>query len=524
MIASTESMEPANRSPALLEILRMVDLEKSFGAVKALAGVSISLSAGEIVGLIGANGAGKSTLMAVLAGTTMPDEGHIYLGGESARFGNPRAALAAGIALVPQELHLVESLSVAENVTLGHMPQRRGVLSQRLMQSVTREILVRLGGAEHISPSAKAGDLSPVEQRLVTIARALSWKPRILILDEPSASLPTDTAQSLLPTIRTLTAEGMGVFYVSHRLGEIKELANRVVAMRNGNVVADLSGPDISIDRMVALIGGRERSPVSTRSLSFARSDPSLSARGLYGSRIQNVDIDVFPGEIVGVSGLQGSGRSELFRLLTGVQKPTHGEIDVLGRGPCRSMEEASTRGVGYLAEGRRLMALPGMDVTSNMTISALPELSRLRSFVDRKAERTAAGEMFDRLQITGQPNQDIQTLSGGNQQKIFIGRWLLRHPRLLVLDEPTMGVDVGARAEFHTLLRTLADEGIAILLTSAEPEEIALVCTRAIVLVEGRIAHEFHQPLRADQLIGASYEGHSNHPLGMALAKPEEP
>ncbi len=483
-------------------------VSKSYGIVQALRDITLSFVRGEIVGMIGANGAGKSTLSRVLAGGVAPDAGEVHINGAPLRLGVPRASLEAGIAFVPQELQLVESLSVAENVMLGHLPRRAGILNPRTIERAAAALLSRLGGASEIAPSAEIGALSPVQQRLVTIARALSWRPHVLILDEPTAALPSDTASALLPGVQALAGEGVTVLYVSHRLSEIEALSHRVVAMRNGAVVADRQASEVSIDAMVSLIGGRERQPAAPSHAEIQDRAPVLTARGLSGVQVNDVDLDLRPGEILGVSGLQGSGRSELLRLLVGGQRPTAGSVDMLGGGPCRSVRNASSRGVGYIAEGRSRMTLKGMSVSSNLTVSALPKLTRLRLLISRKAEQAATAEMFETLQIVGRPNEEIGTLSGGNQQKVFLGRWLLRHPKVMVLDEPTAGVDVGARADFHALLRRLSEDGIAILISCAEPEEIALVCTRAIVLVEGRVAHEFHQPLRADHLVGASYSG----------------
>jgi ribose transport system ATP-binding protein len=490
---------------------RTVELEgisKAYDGVQALRDVSLGLTRGEIVGLIGANGAGKSTLSRVLAGAVAPDAGEVRINGVPLRLGAPRASLEAGIALVPQELQLVDTLSVAENVLLGHLPRRAGILNPRAAHRAAAGLLNRLGGTAAIEPDADIGSLSPVQQRLVTIARALSWRPQVLILDEPTAALPSDTASALLPGVRALAAEGVSVLYVSHRLAEVEMLSHRVIAMRNGAVVADRPASEISIDEMVSLVGGSERLPAAPSAAAIQQGVPVLTARGLTGPRVRDVDLDLRAGEILGVSGLQGSGRSELLRLLVGAQQPVAGTVDVLGRGRCHSVRHAASRGVGYIAEGRGLMTLRGMSVTSNLTVAALPKLTRLGPFISRKAEQVATTEMFGQLQIVGQPDEEIGTLSGGNQQKVFLGRWLLRHPQLMVFDEPTAGVDVGARAEFHALLRRLSEDGMAILLSSAEPEEVALVCTRAIVLVEGRVAEEFHRPLKADDLISASYSG----------------
>jgi ribose transport system ATP-binding protein len=488
--------------------VEIVGASKAYGAVQALGDVHLTIRRGEIVGMIGANGAGKSTLSRVLAGAVAPDAGDVLIDGEPMRLGAPRAALDAGIALVPQELNLVDSLSVAENVMLGHMPGRRGFFRVREGGRAAAEVLSRLGGARHIDPGASIAELSPVEQRLVSIARGLSWSPKILILDEPTAALPTDTASALLPSIRGLADSGVTVLYVSHRLREIAELSDRVVAMRNGAVVADRPTAEISIGEMVTLVGGRE-SASDRRVLAVDSAEaPLLTARNLTGLRVHDVDLELRRGEILGISGLQGSGRSELLRLLVGVQRPTGGDVDVLGGGPCGSVRGAAARGVGYIAEGRASMTLPGMSVRSNLTVSALGAMTGVGRLISSRAERRATDEMFRDLQIVGRPDEEIGTLSGGNQQKVFLGRWLLRHPQLMIFDEPTAGVDVGARAEFHRLLGRLSEQGMGILMSSAEPEEIALVCTRAIVLVEGRVAHEFHQPLSAQELVGASYSG----------------
>jgi ABC-type sugar transport system ATPase subunit len=438
-------------------LLETVGIDKRYGAVHALKEVSVRVGPGEVVGLIGANGAGKSTLMKVLAGVVRPDAGRVCLDGEAVSFRTPHDALAAGIVIDPQELNLVDQQSVAENILLGELPTGAPwLVSFRRARSRARELL-DLVGLEDVDPSVPAGALGPVQARLVSIARALAKGPRVLILDEPSAALPTETARSLEPIVRRIAGSGAAVIYVSHRFGEIESLCGRVLAMRDGAVAGELGPGEIAQRTMIGLVGGRaaEREPEPMVADPTAERSTVIRARGLDGVRVKGLDLEVRRGEIVGIGGLHGSGRSELLRLLGGSQPPDGGEVEILGGPAVRSPAQAIRRGVGFIAEGRAKMIFPDLTITANSTISILRDLNRL--MLRPRRESRLAGEVLDRLNLVGARNQPMVALSGGNQQKVCLSRWMLRDVPLLLLDEPTVGIDVGARAEIHGLLRELA-------------------------------------------------------------------
>jgi ABC-type sugar transport system ATPase subunit len=483
-------------------------LDKRYGAVHALKAVDFEIREGEVVGLIGANGAGKSTLVKVLSGQVVPDEGAVQFRGEEVSLGNPREARRLGVAVVPQELALVEDQSVSENMYLGRVPNTFGLVNSRKRDKLTAEWLGAVGLHDSIDPRMMAGDLTTVEQRLVGIAAAISTEPRVLIMDEPSAALPPDAAELLEPIIRRITKSGTSVIYVSHRLGEVQRFSDRVVAMRDGRVVGTLTGAEREIGRMVELVGGRALAEEPELEMQAGLERPRIAeARGLSGARVKDVDLELHEGEILGVGGLFGSGRSELLRLLGGSQRHTGGELEIFGGPAPRSPRAAVKRGVGYLPEGRGAMVLPTMTVAENMTIAALGEVTWFGdSILSYGKEQEIAGEMAKRVNLVGSLGAPILALSGGNQQKAFIGRWMLRRPRLLILDEPTIGIDVHARAEIHRLIRGLAKSGTSVVVACAEPEELVLLCHRVVVMVEGRISREFTAPLVANDVVSASY------------------
>jgi ABC-type sugar transport system ATPase subunit len=493
----------ADQLTARAPLLRMVDIGKSYGAVPALAAANLSIVAGEVVGLIGANGAGKSTLVHVMAGAIRPDEGHLEMDGQPIHFARPIDALGAGVALDTQELNLIEQESVAENLAYGDMPARWGVIDRRGLHARARRLLDRVG-LQEIDPRLGAGLLSPVEARLVSIARVLAREPRLLILDEPSAALPTDTAQHLGPLIREAADAGAAIVYVSHRFEEVREFCDRVIAMRDGRVQGQLRGAEISVGRMIEIVGGRPSELDSAPRPAALDTPVVIRATALTGRRVRGVDLQVHAGEIVGVGGLHGSGRSELLRLLAGAQAPTAGTLEVLDGRPLRSPRDAAQRGVGYLPEGRQLMIFGDLDVTANTTIAVLRAINRL--LTKQARERSLVAEVASRVRLVGAPDAPVATLSGGNQQKVCLARWLVGDVPLLVLDEPTLGIDVAARAEVHDLLRELAGAGKTVIVASAEPEELVSLCDRVIVMVEGSIARELRAPFDADTVVAASY------------------
>jgi ribose transport system ATP-binding protein len=486
---------------------RLTQVAKAYDAVQALRGVTFEIQPGEIVGLIGANGAGKSTLMKVLAGAVSPDSGTIEFFGEEVSFRGPREAVGRGIALVPQELQIVDNQSVASNVFMAGLPATAGLISRRRLREGTEKLLARVG-LERISPATQAGDLTAVEARLVSIAQALAQEPRILILDEPSAALPSDIADLLGPLLADLAASGTAIIYISHRLYEIQQITHRVFAMRDGSRAGDLLGEEIQIPRMVELVGGKALAEEPSRPAADRESaEVVLTARGLCGNLVQDVDLTLHAGEVVGVGGLYGSGRSELLRLLGGNQKVTGGDVEVLGQNVPRSPTEAVSRGIVYVPEERRRMVFAPIDVMGNMTMSILGRLSRRGILVSRKPEREPFARAAKLTQLKGDPDLPISTLSGGNQQKACLARALLTDPKVLLLDEPTLGVDVHSRAEIHRFLLDLAESGMTLVVASADPEELALLCPRVLMLVEGRLGDEIHAPFTADDIVSASYD-----------------
>jgi ribose transport system ATP-binding protein len=485
---------------------RLTGIVKHFEAVHALKGVDFEVDEGEVVGLIGANGAGKSTLMRILGGEERFDEGTLEVKGEETRFTSPRQALELGIARMPQELTLVEDFSVEENILLGRLTARGGFVQRQQVRAKVRALLERVG-VKDVSPTEQVGELTPVQQRLVAMAQALAKDPRLLILDEPTAALPIDASERLFPIIRQLAAEGVAVIYISHRLEEVAKLSDRVVAMRDGRVAGTLAKDELDIDKMVELVGGRALEEEPDR-FKQARShgEPVMKATGLTGNRVQSLDLEIHQGELLGVGGLQGSGRSELLRLLAGVQKPTGGSLEVLGAPVSRSLHDAVNRGVGYLPEGRSHTLFQDLSVTANTSIAAIGNMRRLGVFRDGTAERRRVSEITQQVGLVGGLDAPVSTLSGGNQQKVCLARWMLRGCQVMLLDEPSAGVDVHVRAEIHQLLRKASAEGLTVVVASAEPEELVLLCDRVIVLAEGRLSLELESPFSAERVVAASY------------------
>jgi ribose transport system ATP-binding protein len=487
-------------------LVRLTGIRKSFGAVHALRGVDFSLVAGEVVGLVGANGAGKSTLVRVLAGATTPDAGEFELDGKPRQFVRPGSAAKVGIALVSQELELVPDQTVADNIYLGRLPSRLGWVRQSSLDRGARELLERVG-MEQVDARRDTGSLTAVEQRFLSIAQALSKEPRVLILDEPTAAMAGDTAARLGELVAAVAAAGTAIVYISHRLEEVERFTSRVVAMRDGLVAGELTGAALTVPAMVHLVaGGAGLADAPAVQVEPPTGTPILRVRGLYGNQVAAADLEVHAGEIVGIGGLQGSGRSELLRLITGHQKPAEGTVEYRGRPGPTTPRRAVEGGIGYLLEERRRMLFRSMDTISNATIAHLPSLSAGGVWLQPGKERSSYDEIAKRTRVAGTADALVWTLSGGNQQKICLARWLLGEHPLLVLDEPTVGIDVHARWEIHRLLRELAAEGTAVLVACAEPEELVLLCQRVVILREGRIAERMTAPFDSESVVAASY------------------
>ncbi|WP_437097715.1 sugar ABC transporter ATP-binding protein [Streptomyces flavidovirens] len=491
-------MAPPQAAPAPAPplLLTMSGITKSFPGVRALDGVDLEVQAGEVHCLLGQNGAGKSTLIKVLAGVHQPDGGEITWQGGAVTLKSPIAAMRLGIATIYQELDLVEGLSVAENIFLGHEPTTAGfVVRGREARASATALLKRLGHSE-IDAGSLVGSLSAAQQQIVSMARALSHDVRLIVMDEPSAALDPDEVDNLFRIVAGLTADGVAVVYISHRLEEIRRIGDRVTVLKDGRAVAvGLPAKSTPTRDVVALMTGRDVEYVfpGRPAGDPQPAEPVLRVEGLARKgEFAPLGLDVRPGEIVGLAGLVGSGRSEVLETIYGARKPTAGRVLVDGR-PLRpgSVRAAVRAGIGLAPEERKAQGLLMLEsVTRNVSVSTLSRFSR-GGWLDRTAEREAAQAATRELSLRpDNPDARIRTLSGGNQQKAVLARWLLRGCRVLLLDEPTRGVDVGARAELYAVIRRLADEGLAVLLVSSEVPEVLGLADRVLVLREGRVVH----------------------------------
>ncbi|GHC58240.1 sugar ABC transporter ATP-binding protein [Streptomyces flavofungini] len=479
-------------------LLTMSGITKSFPGVRALDGVDLHVQAGEVHCLLGQNGAGKSTLIKVLAGAHQPDDGTIVWRGDEVTLRSPIAAMRLGIATIYQELDLVEGLSVAENVYLGHEPTAAGFMVRgRDARASTAALLKRLGHGE-IDPARLVGDLSAAQQQIVSMARALSHEVRLIVMDEPSAALDPDEVDNLFRIVGDLTADGVAVVYISHRLEEIRRIGDRVTVLKDGRAVAvGLPAKETPTREVIALMTGRNVEYVfperPVRDREETPSEPVLVVQGLTREgEFAPFDLELRPGEIVGLAGLVGSGRSEILETVYGARKPTGGQVRVDGRVLRPGSVRAAVRaGLGLAPEERKAQGLLMLEsVTRNVSVSSMSRFS-YGGWLDRTKEREAARAATRELSLRpDNPSVPVRTLSGGNQQKAVLARWLLRGCRVLLLDEPTRGVDVGARAELYTVIRRLADEGLAVLLVSSEVPEVLGLADRVLVLREGQVVH----------------------------------
>ncbi len=480
--------------PALLEVR---SLSKGFPGVQALSDVSLTVEAGEVHCLLGQNGAGKSTLIKILSGAQRSDRGELLWRGEPVVLRDPTAALACGIATIYQELDLIGGLSVADNIFLGHEPQTLGFSKRRSITASARALLERLG-CRDIDAAAIVETLSAAQQQLVSVARALSYDARLLIMDEPTAVLDRGEVDTLFHIIRELVAGGVAIVYISHRLDEIREIGHVVTVLKDGRTVGErLPAAGTSTGRLVQLMTGRSVEypfpPRPPAPVPETRA-PVLEVRNLSRpSAFADVSLTVHAGEIVGLAGLVGSGRSEVLETIYGAARAATGDIRINGKAlAAGSTEAAVARGIGLAPEERKRQALLLDDsVFHNVSLPSLNRFAR-GGLIDARREFAAAAGVLNSLDVRpADPRRIVRDLSGGNQQKVVVARWLLRQCALLMLDEPTRGVDVGARADVYALIRALAADGLGILLVSSEIPEVLGLADRVLVLREGRVIHE---------------------------------
>ena len=474
------------------DLLQVAGIGKSFPGVRALHDVSFSVGSGEVVAVLGENGAGKSTLMKILAGVQLPDTGEIRLDGEAVQIRSVEEGLARGIALIHQELNLATNLSIGANLFLGREPVKRGLIDEREITARSRILLERVG--LDLDPSTLVGDLTIGRQQLVEIAKALSIEARLLIMDEPTSSLSQGETERLFEVVKDLRANGVSILYISHRLGEVIELADRVVVLRDGKNAGELSRDEISHDRMVSLMVGRDLSQFYAHT-SHPPGDVVLSVSGLRTPAHpgHTIDFELRAGEIVGMAGLVGAGRTELLQTLFGITPARGGTITVDGATlTIHDPRTAIAAGLALVPEDRKQQGLIiEMAVADNLSLASIARDQRA-GFLNFAAERDLTAEMTERMRIkTPSPRQIVRFLSGGNQQKVVLGKWLAMKPKVLLLDEPTRGIDIGAKREIYALMEELARQGMAILFVSSDLEEVIGMSDRVLVMHEGRLSGE---------------------------------
>jgi ribose transport system ATP-binding protein len=470
-------------------VLEVRGLAKQYPGVRALKGVDFEVRAGEVHCLLGPNGAGKSTLIKCVSGMIAPTAGEILVNGEPLPTGEPSESLARGVATIYQELDLVEDLTVAESVFLGHEPRRLGLLDRALMRSETVALLARLDHAD-IRPGTRVRALRPAAQQIVSIARALSQDVKLLVMDEPSSILDEQETEVLFDVVRRLAAEGVGVVYISHRLEEIRRIGDRVTVLSDGATVATGLPADTPQGELVEKMVGRKVDQLYPER-PVAATELVLDVRGVSRApAVKPCSFQVRAGEVLGIGGLVGAGRTELLRLVYGLDRPDGGEVHLDGqRLPPGRPDVAIDAGMGLAPEDRKSQGLLlGWSLAKNVSLADLGRFTA-GGLINGRSEREAVGEQLRELNtVPDDPDRLARELSGGNQQKVVLARWLMRHCRVLLLDEPTRGVDVGAKAEIYRLIAGLASAGLAVVVVSSELPELVGLCTRILIMREGEL------------------------------------
>ncbi|MFZ4813929.1 MAG: sugar ABC transporter ATP-binding protein [Phototrophicaceae bacterium] len=483
--------------------LEIVNISKAFPNVRALDNVSLDIHPGEILAFVGENGAGKSTLLKILSGTYQPDQGSIRMGGQAVAFPTPSSAHRAGIRVIYQEPEIIPWVDVPENIWVGEMPKRFGFIDRPKMNALVQQSLKDYG-FENILPMHLMGyELSSAQRQMIEIMRALKSGVRFLALDEPTSSLTEDEVGRLFTLVRRLRDSGVAIVYVSHRLNEIRRLCDRIAVLRDGKLITVQPVSELNENDIVRLMVGRELADVFHREV--VQNQPKvIEVKHLNSNWHHDVSFHINAGEIVGFSGLIGAGRTELAKVIFGDYRKTSGQIFLQGSEiNNRCPEDAIAKGIGFAPEDRKREGLILIrSVLENASVAIIRQLSRFR-FIRKGLERRIVTEFVQKLQVqTPSVDQEVGKLSGGNQQKVVLARWLALKPKLLILDEPTRGIDVGAKAEIYTLLNELANQGIAIMLISSELPEILGLSDRIYVVHNGRISGELSRSEATEEKI----------------------
>jgi ribose transport system ATP-binding protein len=473
----------------------MKSISKSFPGVKALTDVSLTLRAGEVLVLVGENGAGKSTLMKILAGAQPADSGTIAIDGREVHIDSPRSAERLGIGMIYQELNLVPQLTAAQNISLGAEPVRGGLLDERATRELGKRMLGELG--LEIPLDIPVSRLAVGQQQLIEIAKALARNARILVMDEPSAALSEREIEKLFTIIKRLKSSGAGIIYISHRMDELPRIGDRVTVLRDGHSIETRAVADFPPNEIVRAMVGRELDSHFPEILPIPEAAPIvLDVRNLVRAPVvHDVSFSVRAGEIVGLAGLVGAGRTEIVRAVAGADVPERGDVSIDGNGVrIRKPEDGIAAGIAFITEDRKTQGLVlGMSVRENTTLAHLAEFVNPDQLVNTTREREATREKIDELHIrTPGTEQIVRNLSGGNQQKVVLAKWLLGKARVFLFDEPTRGIDVGAKAEIYNLMLELARNGAAIVMVSSDLPEVLGMAHRILVIRDGRIAAEF--------------------------------
>lgn len=476
-------------------VLEVDSLSKRFGGIAALSDANIDLLPGEVHALTGENGAGKSTLIKILAGMVSRDNGRILIDGNEVRIDTPEASQNLGIAVIHQDFDLAANLSVAGNLLLGREPTHLyGFINRRKHQALAERYLHNVG--LKIDPDTLVENLSVSQRQLLAIAKSVSTKARILVMDEPSSALASDEIEFLLRLITTLKQQGTSIIYISHKLDEIFRISDRITVLRDGETIGTRETRNTSSNGIISMMVGRELKDLFSKAV-HTQEDVLLQIKGTGKQGVFNdISFTLNKGEVLGLYGLKGAGRSEMAATLFGLDSPDKGELLLEGEGiKIKSPQDAIRRGIGFVPEDRKTQGLfPNMNVKENMTISGLDLLSH-HSFINKRQERDVINEYTALLNIrTSDANQMITGLSGGNQQKVILARWLLGNPKLLILDEPTAGIDIGAKSEIYKLINRLTSEGMGVILISSELPEILGISDRILIMHNGNITGHFHR------------------------------